>query len=54
MFAKLKNHEDRHLAVAIEEVDALTKNLIGHDIADIATRVTDANRLMQSCQDDLR
>jgi len=53
MFAKLKAHEDRHLAIAIEEAENLAQALAGHDIDDIATMVTDANRRMQSRQDDL-
>jgi hypothetical protein len=53
MFAKLKAHEDRHLAIAIEEADALAQDLVGHDIADIARMVTAANRQMQSRQDKL-
>jgi predicted secreted Zn-dependent protease len=53
MFAKLKVHEDRHLAIAIEEADNLAQALAGRDIADIAKMVTAANRRMQSRQDDL-
>jgi hypothetical protein len=53
MFAKLRAHEDRHLAIAIDEADSLAQDLVGHDIADIATMVTAANRRMQSRQDDL-
>jgi len=53
MFAKLKAHEDRHLAIAVEEADALAKDLVGQDIADIAKMVTAANKHMQSRQDDL-
>jgi len=53
MFAKLKDHEDRHLAIAIEEADALAQDLIGHDIADIATMVTAANARMAQRQKDL-
>jgi hypothetical protein len=46
MFAKLKAHEDRHLAIAIEEANRLAKELIGKDIAVIGPRVTVANRQM--------
>lgn len=53
MFAKLRVHEDRHLAIAIEEGDRLAKGLIGKDIAVIARRVTAANRRMQERQDEL-
>ena len=53
MFEKLKTHEDRHLAIAIEEADALAQDLIGHDIADIATMVTAANARMAKRQKDL-
>jgi Bacterial protein of unknown function (DUF922) len=53
MFAKLKAREDRHLAIAIEEADNLAQALAGHDIADITTMVTAANRRMQSGQVDL-
>jgi hypothetical protein len=53
MFRKLTDHEDRHLAIAIEEADALAKALVGHEIADIAKMVTAANRGMQTRQDDL-
>ncbi len=53
MFAKLKAHEDRHLAIAIEEAESLAQDLISHDISDIASMVTSANRRMQGRQDDL-
>lgn len=53
MFRKLSDHEDRHLAIAIEEADALAKDLVGHEIADIAKMVTAANRSMQKRQDEL-
>jgi hypothetical protein len=53
MFAKLRAHEDRHLAIAIEEGDQLASDLIGHDIADIASLVTQANRRMKARQDKL-
>lgn len=53
MFAKLKAHEDRHLAIAIEEAESLAQDLIGHDISDIASLVTAANRRMQDRQNDL-
>jgi hypothetical protein len=53
MFAKLKAHEDRHLAIAIEEAEILAQDLVSHDISDIASMVTAANRRMQARQDDL-
>jgi hypothetical protein len=53
MFAKLKAHEDRHLAIAIEEADTLAQDLVGRDISDIAKMVTAANRRMQSRQNEL-
>lgn len=53
MFAKLKAHEDRHLAIAIEEGDRLAQDLVTHDISDIASMVTSANRRMQDRQNDL-
>lgn len=53
MFAKLRIHEDRHLAIAIEEGDQLAKDLIGKDIAQIARKVTAANRRMQRRQNEL-
>ena len=53
MFAKLKAHEDRHLAIAVEEADALAQDLVGHDISDIAKMVTAANRRMKNRQDQL-
>lgn len=53
MFAKLRVHEDRHLAIAIEEGDQLAADLIGKDIAKIPRRVTAANRRMKQRQDEL-
>lgn len=53
MVAKLAIHEDRHVAIAIEEAENLAKALIGHDIDDIADMVTAANGTMQSRQDDM-
>jgi len=46
MFTKLKEHEDRHLAIAIEAANRVAKELIGKDIAVIGPRVTAANREM--------
>jgi len=53
MFRALTAHEDRHLAIAIEEGDALAKALTGKDIAEIARRVTAANARMKQRQDKL-
>jgi predicted secreted Zn-dependent protease len=53
MVAKLKIHEDRHLAIAIEEANQLAADLIGHDIGDISDMVTEANRRMAQRQQDM-
>jgi hypothetical protein len=53
MFPYLKAHEDRHLAIAIEEGDQLARDLIGEDISAIARMVTDANSRMKTRQDEL-
>jgi hypothetical protein len=53
MVVHLKAHEDRHLAIAIEEADQLAKDLVGHDISDIVQMVTDANRRLHDRQEDL-
>jgi hypothetical protein len=53
MVRKLAAHEDRHVAIAIEEAEQLAKDLIGKEISDIAQRVTDANARMQARQDEL-
>jgi hypothetical protein len=53
MFTKLKAHEDRHLAIAIEEANRVAKELIGKDIAVIGPRVTAANRRMLQRQTKL-
>ncbi len=53
MLARLTAHEDRHLAIAIEEGDQLAGDLVGHDISDIAQMVTEANRRMQARQNQL-
>jgi predicted secreted Zn-dependent protease len=53
MFAKLRDHEDRHLAIAIEEANQLAKDLIGRDIQDIGKMVTAANKRMKTRQDEL-
>jgi Bacterial protein of unknown function (DUF922) len=53
MSGKLGAHEDRHVAIAVEEADQLAQDLIGKDISDIAQMVTDANARMQQRQDEL-
>jgi hypothetical protein len=50
MFAKLKAHEDRHLAIAIEEANKLAADLVGKEIRQIPSLVTAANNRMQSRQ----
>jgi hypothetical protein len=53
MSRKLRIHEERHLAIAVEEAAALADALIGVEISSIAQMVTDANRTMQGRQDQL-
>jgi hypothetical protein len=53
MVVHLKAHEDRHLAIAIEEADQLAKDLVGHEISDIVQLVTDANRRLHDRQEEL-
>lgn len=53
MVRKLAAHEDRHVAIAIEEAEQLAKDLIGKDISDIAPMVTEANARMQARQVEL-
>jgi Bacterial protein of unknown function (DUF922) len=53
MVQKLAAHEDRHVAIAIEEADQLAQALMGKEISDIAQMVTDANTRMQQRQDEL-
>jgi hypothetical protein len=53
MVRKLAAHEDRHVAIAIEEAEQLAKDLVGKEISDIAQMVTDANARMQARQDEL-
>jgi Bacterial protein of unknown function (DUF922) len=53
MVRKLAAHEDRHVAIAVEEADRLAQDLIGKEISDIAQLVTDANTRMQQRQDEL-
>jgi hypothetical protein len=53
MLAKLTAHEDRHMAIAIEEGNALAGDLVGREISEIAGMVTAANRRMATRQTDL-
>jgi len=53
MIAKLRVHEERHVAIAIEEANSLASALIGVEISEIAGMVTDANQTMQARQDEL-
>ncbi len=53
MLGKLRAHEDRHLAIAIEEADRLASDLVGREIGEIADLVTAANRRMRARQDQL-
>ncbi len=53
MFATLTIHENRHVEIAIEEAEALAKDLIGVEIGKIANLVTTANQKMHTRQDKL-
>jgi hypothetical protein len=53
MFAKLTIHENRHLEIAIEEAEALARDLIGVEIGEIADLVTAANQTMHTRQEQL-
>ncbi len=53
MVVKLTAHEDRHMAIAIEEGNALARDLVGVEIGEIARMVTAANRRMHDRQVDL-
>jgi hypothetical protein len=53
MVRKLAAHEDRHVAIAVEEADRLAQDLVGKEISDIVQLVTDANTRMQQRQDEL-
>jgi Bacterial protein of unknown function (DUF922) len=46
MIAKLREHEQRHVDIAIEEADALASALIGKPMSKIASMVTEANANM--------
>ena len=53
MFDKLRAHEDRHVAIAVEEGDQLASDLVGREISEIAGMVTAANRRIRGRQDQL-
>jgi hypothetical protein len=53
MVKKLAAHEDRHVAIAVEEAEQLAKDLMGKEISEIVQLVTDANTRMQQRQDAL-
>ena len=53
MIGFLRAHEQRHLDIAIEEADNLARDLIGQEIGQIASMVTEANRRMNNRQIDL-
>lgn len=53
MIAKLREHEQRHVDIAIEEADALTSALIGKPMSKIAPMATEANAKMATRQQEL-
>jgi hypothetical protein len=53
MIGKLRAHEDRHLAIAMEEGDRLAKELVGKEIGRIPAMVTAANARMNTRQKEL-
>jgi hypothetical protein len=53
MFAKLTAHENRHMAIAIEEANQLARDLIGKAVSQVPALVTEANRRMQARQERL-
>ena len=53
MVAKLRIHEERHMAIAVEEADNLAAALMGREISEIPTLVTDANRTLRQRQDQM-
>jgi uncharacterized protein DUF922 len=50
MLAKLEEHEQRHVDIAIEAAERLAQDLVGREVADVAQLVTDANAEMQRRQ----
>jgi hypothetical protein len=53
MTAKLREHEQRHVEIAIEEADAVAGDLIGQPMSKIASMVTAANAKMAKRQREL-
>ena len=53
MIAKLRDHEQRHVDIAIEEADTLASALIGKPMSTIASMVTEANAKMAKRQRSL-
>jgi hypothetical protein len=50
MLVRLRAHEQRHLDIAIEEANNLARDLVGLEIREIPTTVTEANRRMHDRQ----
>jgi predicted secreted Zn-dependent protease len=53
MIAKLREHEQRHVDIAIEEADSLASALIGEPMSKIASMVSAANAKMATRQQEL-
>jgi hypothetical protein len=53
MFAKLAIHENRHVEIAVEEAEALARDLIGVEIGEIPNLVTTANQTLHTRQEQL-
>lgn len=53
MTVKLREHEQRHVDIAIEEADALAAALIGKPMSKIASMVTEANTKLARRQQEL-
>lgn len=50
MMVKLRDHEQRHLDITIEEADNLARDLVGKEIGEIPALVTEANKRMNDRQ----
>jgi Bacterial protein of unknown function (DUF922) len=53
MIEKLREHEQRHVDIAIEEADALASALLGKPMSNIASMVTEANAKLARRQQEL-
>lgn len=53
MIGFLRAHEQRHLDIAIEEANNLARDLVGQEIGQIPSMVTEANRRMHDRQVEL-